>query len=341
MLLTCAMFAVNAMFATVRTVNNNLTSPGQFTTLTAVIAASADGDTVLVHGSPVNYGGITLSKRLTFIGTGHNPQKQSPLRSFMDHIVLATGSTGSTFVGLELLYSHPNATDIDNITFIRCEFRDALYFGYSNLDNWRIESCVFMNTAVNIHGYHYGVGNGGYNNFQFNNNVFNGYIRDFNNVATNYNYFNNNLFLCNTSVFQSYYIGSIRFCYFNNNIFYRASPSYNVEGSCLFSNNLSYQCSSNSFINGTNLTNVNPMFENFPNGGAFFDYAHNYKLQALSPAKNAGNDGTDLGPWGGSVVYDQNGIPSMPVVRAFNITSSNSVAPGGTLQVNIISTVKQ
>lgn len=104
-------FAAAMMFAvicnaTVRTVNNNFSGPGQFTTIDAAIAASSDAvmDTILVAGSSNLYGAFTITKRVCIIGTGWNPQKQNPLRSTIgiggDCVFNSSAASGSYIIGL-------------------------------------------------------------------------------------------------------------------------------------------------------------------------------------------------------------------------------------------------
>ncbi len=53
------------------TVNNNNPSPGQYTTILAAMNAAANGDVILVSGSPTVYSiGANITKSLTIIGTG-------------------------------------------------------------------------------------------------------------------------------------------------------------------------------------------------------------------------------------------------------------------------------
>ena len=86
--------------ATIRTVNNNNPSPGQFTSFSLAHNASANGDTIYVSGSSSVYAGTFITKQLTIIGTGHNPNKQNPVTSVFDYIDCSAGSSGSKFIGL-------------------------------------------------------------------------------------------------------------------------------------------------------------------------------------------------------------------------------------------------
>lgn len=324
-------FAANTSHATIRTVNNSQTSPGQFTSVAAAIAAANNDDSIYISGSATNYGAFTINKRLTVIGTGHNPQKQAPLYSLVDQITIS--SPGVRVIGLNLYSIDDGATNTDSIYIERNYIRYRIYIDNSSIDHWYIQGNVFEYSADNI-GF---CGTCGISYMYIFNNVFNGRMSDLSYAGYNSNlYLLNNVFLRNGDAFtnSNYYL------YLYNNIFYRANPAASTVG-CTWGNNISYQCSNNAFPGGSNLTNTNPSFINFPNAGAYFDYTHNYGLQDTSAAKNAGNDGKDIGLTGGTGYFQIYGIPNIPQIREFNITSSKTIAPGGTLNINIKSTIKR
>lgn len=327
-LLTIALFAAVNANATIRTLSNNNNSPGQFTTFAAAHTAAVAGDTIYVHGSPYNYGSFTLSKQLTIIGIGHNPQKQAPLKSFVDYIYFATGSNGSRVIGMEIYEVHTNAAAINNIEIRLCKITYRLLLDDASSSNWIVDGCVFSYPGMNFHG------SSSQSGHRLRNNVFNGYIYNMNG-SNGYHYIENNIFLYNGNAFD--YVNP---AYVNNNIFYRSSPT-GTGTSLTFSNNISYQCSNNSFANGTNITNQDPQFVSFTGGGpgAYFSYTHDYNLQVTSPAKNYGTDSKDLGVYGGIGDYNQNGIPRIPYIASFNI-SNPTVAPGGTLNVDFKAKVR-
>ncbi|MBK8660143.1 MAG: hypothetical protein IPN22_15060 [Bacteroidetes bacterium] len=327
-LLAIALFAAVNANATIRTLSNNTNSPGQFTNFAAAQTASTAGDTIYIHGSPYNYGSFTLTKQLTVIGIGHNPQKQAPLKSFVDYIYFATGSNGSKVIGMEIYEVHTNAANINNIEFRSCKITYRMLLDDAGSSNWIVDGCVFTNTGDNFYGASSQSGH------RLRNNVFNGQLTGMYS-GNGYHYIENNIFLRNGDAF--YYVNP---AYVNNNIFYRANPSGTGNG-ITYSNNISYQCSNNNFPNGTNLTNQDPQFVSFTGGGAGtnFSYSHNYNLQATSPAKNYGTDSKDLGVYGGVGDYNQNGIPRIPYISEFNI-SNPTVSPGGTLNIDFKSKVR-
>ncbi len=323
------LFAFTTAHATIRTVSNNNNSPGQYTDFASAHTASSNGDTIYVSGSPYNYNTFAVSKRLTIIGTGHNPQKQAPLRSFLDYAYFYTGSKGSKLIGFEVYQVNPINDDVDSIEIRNCKILQVLYIDNYYCDNWIVDGNVFVSTAQNIIGFYNMYGH------RFRNNIFNGYMCCFSNSGAGYHYVENNIFLRNGNAFDDCFV-----FYVNNNVFYRANPYNGTGGTYVYSNNISYlPQASGTFPNGTNQTNVNPQFVNFPGAGANFDYAYNFNITNGSPADNGGTDGTDMGVYGGPGDYDQNGIPRIPYIASYNIANP-TISPGGTLNVTFKSKIR-
>ncbi len=324
-LLFCLLIVGNATFATIRTVSNDPNSPGQYTTIAAAITAAVNGDTIYIHGTNINYGSITINKSLTIIGSSHNPQNQNVSRSIVNAVTLQAGSSNSRIIGMVI--GSISASAITDVTISRNYLSGVLDVSGAS-PNWRIESNVFATSGPNIdlHSSTTAI------NWYLIKNVFNGQLTYFNAA---YIYFYNNLFLRSADAFYS-----MNYAYFYNNIFYRANPIYNV-GPSIFERNLSYQCGNNNFPNGTNLVGVDPKFVSFPGAGAYFDYAHNYRLQVGSPCIDYDIDGEDIGLYGGLIGhYEQNGVPNIPQMREFNLTSTSTVPVGGSINFNVKSTIR-
>lgn len=324
--------------ATVHTVNNNVPSPGQYTSVSAAITAAANGDTIYISASPYNYNGFTVNKELTFIGSGHKPQNVNTNVSFVDNITISANNV--RIVGFNLNRVEGSSTQ-SNLKVERCLVRDQV----SLSGNWTtvtLESNVFESTGTNFNPNYYAAFNG----VTVKNNIFNGTIQDaWGYYGMNNFLIKNNLFLNATQAFS----GSNRLLTINNNIFYRANPANTVTSSS-FNNNISFQCANNAFPIGAssntgsgNIENTDPLLVNFPAAGAYFSYIYDYNLQSTSPAKNAGTDGKDIGLTGGDGYFQKFGIPPIPQIRNLTITSpaGGVVNPGGTLQINVISTIRR
>lgn len=330
LLLALGMFlGAGSAFATIYTVSNNTNSPGQYTTFAAAQAVATNGDTVYMHGSPFNYGTLNFTKQLVVIGTGHNPQKQSPLVSFCDYVQFSTGSNGSKVIGMQIYQFSSNSDNVDNIGLYSCKITYRGYIPNYYCDNWMIDGCVFVYTAQCFSGGCYGSG------FTFRNCFIGGALENFGNCQNGYHYIDHCIFTRPSGdVFSNDYA-----FYVNNSIFYHI----NVPGngmSATWANNLSYACNNNNFPGGTNQVNVDPQFVNVPNTTVSWSYSYNFALQTASAGHNAGTDGTDLGLYGGFGDFDRDGTPRIPYIKQFDINGSNAVAPGGNLNVTIKSNIR-
>jgi len=336
------------VFAGVLTVSNAAVSPGQYTNIAAAITAATNGDTILIAGTGINYNSFTVSKRLVFIGPGHNPEdKQNTNGGMLDNILLTTGASGSAFYGLNISYIYTNAQNIDGIVVSNCMIRYRIEINYRFCDNWTVDGCIFTNVNECFTGNGQGYGT---NNLRVRNCVFNGRFYDFPAAGGGYNYITNSVFLQNTGANTFEYINHF---YVTNSIFYRAQPRF-TGGWVNFNNCLSFATTGGNTTfaansDGTARTvwqGVDPQFENFPEAGAHFSYTHDYRLKATSPVKALGNDATDLGVYGGTLFsnillgYNQNGIPINPYIKLFNITGNTSVNAGDNLQISVEAKVR-
>jgi hypothetical protein len=317
----------------VRTVNNNNPSPGQFTTIQAAITASTSGDTLYIAGGLASYNSFTLDKSLVIIGTGHNPQNQNTSIADIQNITLNnTAARKSRFIGLQFAYINTTASNIDSIVIERCKILNLIDVNNVQM-GWSIRGNVFESSGINIRF----ASTNGIHHMYIHNNILNGYCNELSYAGYNYEiYLFNNIFLRNGDAFS----GSNFYLVLSNNIFYRANTQ-NGTTSCTWNKNLSYQSNSNgTFPNGTNLTNTDPVFVTFLSLGDNFSYAYNFNLQATSPLLNYGTDGTNTGVYGGGFYFEKNGTPAIPQIRSFTIANPN-VQAGGTLNINFKSTIKQ
>lgn len=332
-LLTAGTLSVSA---TVRTVNNNTPSPGQYTSLAAAAAAASPGDTLYISGSPYNYNGITIDKRLTLIGTGHKPQNDAPTVSRLDDITFSGNVDSAKFIGLDVNQINLNTTST-GIEIMRCKIRYRIMIS-STTSKLKIESNYFEYAPVCLEADFYSP----LADIYVRNNVLNGAVSNFYGYYGIQNvYFKNNLFLYAGNAFT----GSNRYLQVSDNLFYGSNPQ--GVSNTIFSNNNSYAAGANPFQTGSgntlnnNQEDVNPLLVNAAFGP--YSYASDYTLQAGAPAKNAGSDGKDIGLTGGDGYFEKYGIPAIPQVRAFSITSpaNGMIAPGGTLQISVKSTIRR
>lgn len=361
---TITLFALAAICATanakVLTVSNNANSPGQYTDLQVAITAAANNDTLYVHGSPISYGEVYISKPLTIIGAGALPDKTPSIPTTFNNMSLqyngtySTSGSGSKIFGCTiggLGFSAGNGSTtagISNVIIARNRI-STISFGQigTNAALAHNNISIFNNIIGNISG------NGSaIKNTVIKNNIINGTIGYIGQEAVGSWILTNNLILAN--------ITSIRSAVISNNIIFIARPnsalSYNeycsVSNNCFYNSQYTYVISSIIYgtnTGGNNLLNQDPLF-------VYYDAVHgytlsnpatgpfaNFNLQTGSPCLLAGSDGLDLGIYGGNTPFVEGypadsrfryfPMPSIPQMLEMNIQNA-AILPSGTLNVN-------
>ena len=347
--------------ATVRTLNNNNPTPGQYNAWIFVQAASSPGDTVYVSGSLLSYGDITVTVfNLTIIGTGHNPQKQNPLISQFDDIHSIVGQL--TLIGIKCHEVHDDS--VLGLTIFKaenCYFSGTIYLGLSSgLSNTtcQFRNNIFGRSYQKIYSLHVNAANTFGLQGEIDNNIFYGNI-EINNPDPYYGYMDgcnmsNNIFispdygiakLCNSEVKydNSIFSNNILINYTDLNFYYQTLTSPNNSTvACM--NNESYP----GYAPFTHVQNTignfygDPLFVNFPclSTPCSFSYTLDFHLQPTSPLIGAGTGGTDIGVYGGPYgsSFTMTGEPRIPQMKQVNMPAT--VVSGSTFSVNIISTNK-
>ena len=324
-------------FATIKaaviTVDNNVVlsgKPAQYDDIQTAINDAFSGDTILVVGSPVEYANITITKKLTLIGPGFNlVSKQSAQMAGISIVKLGNNSSNSIIDGFGISsLQFENTNPVQNFVF-RNNSMGAVSIS-SNISNVLIYKNLFSKMAISSA-----------TNVVISNNIMYGnssnptYWGIFSSSSSNLITVKNNLFL-GTSGFQGQNNnGSV--VVYSNNIFYESA----ITGANLstFNNNLTFNCPLNnhtipygSNVGSGNKINQDPLFLNVT--GAF-SWTNNYTLHSTSPCKNAGTDGTDIGPTGGSYpfvkMYPLTSMPAMPYIKQMMINGPSSVKPGNSV----------
>jgi hypothetical protein len=320
------------------TVNNNNPSPGQYTTIDAAMSAAADGDVILVNGSPTVYSCGPITKSLTIVGTGYLPLKDNPLESKVSFF----GFSSAPNVSLKgLVITATPSISGTNTTISGC------YFSNSTLNIYDVTGLTVRNNVFATAAYYavyFVVQNSSATpNIVFENNVFTAGAQFLNSGFANGIVLRNNVFLANSATdFSGGGTGVPTNWTFQNNIFWNITIA-SIAPSCAFINNITYSPEGNTNVPITNTgmnvgnINANPQFINYSGGG--FSSAHNYRLQAASAGHLAGTDGTDIGAFGGATPHTDHGMPNIPVMKVMNITGG-AVPVGGTIQVTFQSTIQ-
>ncbi|WP_420576462.1 hypothetical protein [Ekhidna sp.] len=321
--------------ATVIIVDNNGNAPvGVETSLTNAISNASAGDTLLIIPSSSTYGNMNVTKQLTIIGVGFNPDMEIPFTSKVNAVTIYTAASGAKIIGLEVtstLVLGNTGGALTNVVIENNKLDNITTSGISSLTNVLIRQNVIRPASAFVYSLTLNTAN--QSNIRVANNVFSntGTTNQFRGpyITTGGVTFDHNTFLGTASQYAFYQIIN---CLVTNNIFVTLSPAPQAASSnILYKNNLS-----NGFafgdINGTNINiesnidNTSPTFVNMPLSTYLYDYTLDPYLDAGSAGEGAGTDGTNLGLSGGTSPFKLSGSV-LPVVRRFdlpaNITESS------------------
>lgn len=343
-------------YADIITVSNDVDSPGQYTNLQTAINAASVGDTILVSGSPTNYGSVTINKKLTLFGSGYDPANTFAKVTYLQNVTLsrfdavqsASGTKISGFNLDNLIINTNNPDTMKDITLERCLVSVTVSLSNgsaSKYSNIIVQNCVFTGTNNNIYFGAY------YQSIHFNhivrNNIFNGKILGHIQSAVLFTdlslvSFRNNIF---TGPGTGTILTQVKNAVFENNIFFRKDAGDNDSdgtsahcNGCAFNNNITYQSAFDTIPYGNNVGSGNllatdPMLVNYPITGAAFSFSHDYTLMGGSPAILAGTDASDIGITGGAVPFVVAAPPRIPQMTSILIGPPSAVPLNGSLQI--------
>lgn len=328
--------ACSCSFATVRTVSNMSPNPGQYNNFNAAQADSSPGDTIYVHGSTVDYGGIIITKPLVIIGTGHHPNKQNPVVSAFLSITI--DSDDVQLIGLQV--NTINTTSRINGVVKKCRILGSNSSAALTLlfaDSWLIEGNIIE--SPNIYACIFFGGSASPNTI-VQHNIFLGAfekVGGIHNIISQRTYFFNNVFLGLSNNIDTFF--DIQFATLDSNIFYSSRPNGFLFTDCLMNNNIAFASDDNTFYQpGANNLIADPLFVTYPGFQLMYDYTWDLTLQVTSPGHNTGTDGTDRGVFGGmGYKFTETGEPSIAEITAFSITSPTTIPPGGSLTISVTS----
>jgi hypothetical protein len=339
LLLALFVAMASGALAGIKTVSNNPSSPGQYTSLQTAIDAASLGDTLMIAGSTTSYGAVTIAKPLVLVGAGYNnPYGNNTLLTSIDltRTSSSLGASGTKIMGIYFTsavyfygsYSGGNGSTqvIDNVLIERCRFVNAWVYFYNNsYHNDTIRNCLLSGNSL------YFTSGAGFTNVIIHNNIFdNPQISSYsaNNLSTVC--FRNNLLINkSTAVFAN-----VNSMIIENNIFYGCEPTGCTNAA--FTKNITYLCAAVPGAGNIGSGNIaaNPLFVTYPPSGGAFSYSYDFHLQAGSPGKNAGTDLTDIGIYGGMLPYNVGANPHFPQMMELTLPSGSSVPAGGTLNVH-------
>lgn len=337
------------LHATVRTVSNNPSTLAQYNTIQAAINASASGDTIYVHGSPLDYAGFTMTDiRLTIIGPGWSPDKNFPFTARVGAVTITGAlSSNSEFHGLTFIaaFNAYTGTHPDGLKFYRNEIQNYIYLHGSTPNLYK--DYVFQGNYFNT-AYIYATGGTTYQSFLFQNNVF------YNNGGWSFNaltltigvLIDHNLFYGPSSGSTDVFTGTCNGLTISNNVFVRRNAA-NSCNSSVFNNNITYLTSNdnpwaaNGNTNaGGNVAGQNPQMAdqtavNAGTNNSLLDFTI-----AAGPANNSSSDTPTPKDMG--LLYDPTGSLNWTnsrnsrLPRMYSMSITNPTIPvGGTLNVQV------
>lgn len=347
LLILLLVFSFQSTHAKIWLVDNSPNSPVTLTSLQIAITDSANvGDTIMVAGSPNDYGDIIISKPVVIIGEGYNdPLGENTILHNVDvrsSNVYISGISINGYVFLVNGHDEPTNT-ISNLIVERCNLGRIVFNGISNASPGfaNMSDIYFRNNIITINAIFWGGGFFDYERMLFDTLVFENNI--FNNsginiasasltIGTNTFIIRNNIMINQAAPAPNTFFffqngANISDAVVSNNIFYAANPQ--GCNNCTYFNNLTYQNGAADTLpppqNG-NIYSQNPLFVNY-SGGAF-SYNQDYHLAAGSPCIGTGVPaGSDMGIYGGLYPFNVGEGPKIPVVDYVNI--SNTAVPQG------------
>ena len=262
----------------------------------------------------------TITKKCSFFSYGYSA---SALDSGIQNITgtinvsasLNPGSTGTSFRGIDGLIVGVNTAD--SVLIDRCNIAQLYFNAYPSpippFKDWTITRSILNSLSIHqynnayiyasltsfnisnciINYFYFGGSTSGSSSGILSNNIFSG--------TTNYTNFNNCLFSCSNNVFLC--------------------PNLLNGTAAVFQNNVA---TTNIIPASGNIINAvaGSIFVGYPTQGSYSADGR-YVLSAGSPAKGAGNGGTDCGIFGGNNSYVLGGIPQIPSFYKLTAPTNN------------------
>lgn len=305
--------------------------------LQTVIDNAVSGDVIMVEAGV--YGNININKKLTIIGRGYflnNSNSVNDGNAIIGNCIIS--AVGTIF---QSLICGSIKVNTDNVLVLRNKCTKITIGGdvATGEASFQANNVVIQqnySSYISIHGQSI--------NFKVSNNIFygQGNTSGFTIGSSGYGLFKNNTFLTIGYYYGYYGNGAMNYTNtaFINNIF----PSIlNNQGS---NTNFMIHVIPNVIENNlfsdtyTNVSNTNKF--SIPLNTCFIAYSSNpnnlqedarYQLAPNSPARGAGEGGTDCGAFGGDDPYVLSGIPSIPSI--YQLTVPSQVPQNGTLNIQI------
>jgi hypothetical protein len=292
-----------------------------------------EGDIIHIIPSLISYGDVELTKSVKLYGIGVNDQIH-PMQSTLGTITI-TSNTEQEIANIVLSGLNFNDLVITNTT-------DNLQIK-ANRFNRLIHSGGTLKNAYFLHNIfsRFNLEQTNNSNVVIANNVINVSFTGSNaqsSLSRSEVLLFNNLFLSNASTVDAFLpvFREIDKAVIQGNIFFGVSPFSTTITNSLIQNNCSFRSSRPDFPTSTNgntvqnnIENIDPQFVSLPLL-SFWDFAFDANLNPSSPLKNAGEDGTDIGPLAGYYPWNPSESP-LPFIESIDV----EVQQDNTLRVRI------
>lgn len=352
-LILCVLLANNlAMAQTIITIDNNFDSKTFYKTFQEAHDAAMPGDIIYVQPSPISYGNATIEKALTIVGRSHSETNNI---SRFDWVRI--NSSNTTFKGVSMMSLEVGSSvekAITNVNIYECK-PGGLHLGqtsgYDNpLNGFVARGCVIGDIVQHSAA----------KNILISNNIIQGQLVTH---APSTLIVSNNIFRFSDSFSFSNHVTEETALLFNNmfisnhegsaTIRFSGGP-WNISNCLLYNYDDTYDVKfvavgHGSFLENNTLFNVNPLFTDV-NKTVDFSLAgktkliypynpserpeDNLTLQAGSPARTGGIDGSEIGLYNNNFQYstigNPRGVPTIDVV-----SYDGTVPKNGTINVII------
>ncbi len=333
-----AMSLCSSISAATWRVNNNLSADAHFTNVQDAIDSEnvSDGDIILIEGG--DYDGFSVNKQLTIIGTGYNFRGNEdieipmPITKIAGSVNFIGGSEGSSISGLYLsnnLNIGQSNISISKLRIYSIYFTTLSDNSTNNISNVIISNSIVANRIDHTESYDSDtlvLGNLIFSNCCFtywyiylNNSsdlTFSGATYDqcfFVNAPSKYSYAGERSTFTNC-VFYGFYttssetVDGITEIQGYHYVLYRDNE--NAVSNCVFFG-YCFGSTVNAFRDDSY---YHTGTDNIIIGDEFLSSGNYYGIKDDSPAKTHGNNGQEVGLYGGSSPFSQGGYPSGPSI---------------------------
>lgn len=310
--------------------------------------------TIHVIPSSTNYGSVSVSSPVEMYGIGFNPDKDIPLKSQVTDINLNNGSSGSRITGLRVtneidIAQESGAYSVGNISVENCNVRAIVVASGCCTSRTAVDNIIIRNSIIGNFSNtsavpyldlisSYGIAT----NVIVTNTIIAGESDGATGaVEADGALIKNVLFLGDGTSKHAFY--GLTNSTVNNSIFYGRPPTHTTTSlqNNVFNNNISFGSDGDESLPpvGTgsgntgsgNLAATDPELTDVAIGDTYL-FTYDITPIAAGASDDTGTDANDIGPTGGSIPWDNTGVP-LPLIQELN--ANEIIKQGDDLDVNV------